>query len=186
MGNESNEDTASTNERSRWQGGLDNTDWSKTRVKFASKWIKSGSKVADLGCGTQILAYSIDASCEYTGFDIGKMNSKNILIDLNVDFDLGGVFDTAILLGVLEYLQDPFGTLESLNSKVDELIISYVFSKNSNPKTIDKRTAIGVLNHFNEKEFLSRLGSLGLSVLEKEVIWNREEDKHVIFYLEWR
>lgn len=185
MENERRQDSEYALDYSRWKGGLDETDWSKTRVKLASKWIKSGSKVADLGCGTQILAHSIDSTCRYSGYDIHKMNPKNILIDLNGDFNLGDVFDTAVLLGVLEYLHNPFETLASLHRIANDLILSYVFQKESNLETIDKRISIGVLNHFNEQEFLESLESLGLSVLERKVIWNRQEDEHVIFHLEW-
>ena len=170
---------------SRWKGELDETDWSKFRVKIASKWIEGSSKVADLGCGTQILARSLDASCKYSGYDIHNMNPRNILIDLNEDFDLGRVFDYAILLGVLEFLDDPFVTLASLQHQADELILSYVFSKESNLEIIEKRISIGVLNHFGQKEFLSGLESLGLSVLDRKVIWDRQEDEHIIFHLEW-
>ena len=170
---------------SRWKGELDETDWSKFRVKLASKWIGRSSKVADLGCGTQILARSLDASCKYSGYDIHKMNPRNILIDLNEDFDLGSVFDIAILLGVLEFLDDPFATLASLQNQADELILSYVFSKESNPEIIEKRISIGALNHFGQQEFLSGLESLGLSVLDRKVIWDRQEDKHIIFHLQW-
>lgn len=175
----------SPNPNIRWQGGLDSEDWSKERIRVASGWIKAKSKVADLGCGTQVLAKSLHQDCQYTGLDIGNMNSKNVHLDLNKEFDFHEFFDVAVLLGVLEYLEDPISTIKRLKEHCNEVIISYVCAKESNSSIKKIRERIGVTNHLTESDLRVLLEGINLLILNEFTIWNNPGDKHLMFHMKW-
>lgn len=169
----------------RWQGDLDAEDWSKERIRVASNWIKSDRKVADLGCGTQVLADKIDESCAYTGYDVGKMNVENIHLDLNKKFELNEFYDVVVLLGVLEYLEDPLSTVRRLKMYCNEVIISYVSAKNLHSSNIKIREGIGVKNHLTKVALTDCLRESDLAIINNFTIWDNPNDEHLMYHLSW-
>ena len=169
----------------RWQGDLDSENWSKERIRVASNWIKTNRKVADLGCGTQILAEEIHEGCVYAGYDVGKMNIKNIYIDLNKKFELNEFYDVVVLLGVLEYLEDPISTVRRLKMYCNEVIISYVSAKNLHSSNIKIREGIGVKNHLTKIALTDCLRESDLAIINDFTIWDKPNDEHLMYHLRW-
>jgi hypothetical protein len=104
----------------------------------------NNSSIVDFGCGDKsILSYY--SPTEYIGLD------KDIKADIVVDFDtqtvtLDKVYDVGLILGVLEYLNDPDLLIENYKASVKRFIIMVL--TRDNPKV-----AHGWKRAFNDKSF---------------------------------
>lgn len=93
--------------------------WSD-RWEFVKKYIPSGVSVLDIGCGNKEALDYIKPS-KYIGIDL--CDSADIVADLNKPITLNDKFDIALLLGVLEYVDDPEFTLTNIVNNSDSFII---------------------------------------------------------------
>jgi len=121
----------------------------------------------------------------YTGYDVGKMNAKNIHLDLNKKFELNEFYDVVVLLGVLEYLEDPVSTVRRLKRYCNEVIISYVAAKNLHSSNVKIREGIGVKNHLTKIALTSCLRESDLTIINHFTIWDNPNDEHLMFHLRW-
>tara|TARA_Y100000389_G_scaffold204538_1_gene257787 strand:+ start:2386 stop:2973 length:588 start_codon:yes stop_codon:yes gene_type:complete len=105
--------------------------------KLISKWIKSDSKVLDLGCGDgsllkllneerNVTGYGIDSSIEKTIKSLDK-NINVINADINNKFDLflEKSFDYVILAQSLQVVNNPVSLIKEMLRIGDEAIISF-------------------------------------------------------------
>ena len=121
----------------------------------------------------------------YTGYDIGKMNVENIYLDLNKKFELHEFYDVVVLLGVLEYLENPISTVKRLRMYCNEVIISYVSAKNLHSSNIKIREGIGVKNHLTKFALTSCLRESDLAIIKDFTIWDNPNDEHLMYHLRW-
>ena len=93
--------------------------WS-SRWHFVKDYIPNGGSVIDFGCGNREALDYINPS-KYLGVD--TCQGADLLADLNHPFQLNQKFDTALLLGVFEYLDNPEFTLKNIASAADYFVV---------------------------------------------------------------
>src|ERR1700743_3487879 len=79
------------------------------RTKLVATLVPDNSRVIEFGAGRRVLERYLDPSCTYVPSDIVDRGPRTIVCDLNQRPlpDLGaGVYDVAVILGVLEYVSD--------------------------------------------------------------------------------
>jgi hypothetical protein len=93
--------------------------WSDRWV-FVKDYIPNHVSIIDFGCGNK---ESLDyiTPTQYLGVDC--LASADLVADLNKPFSIDNKFDVALLLGVLEYLDDPEYTLKHIVPCADCFII---------------------------------------------------------------
>ena len=137
--------------------------WSKRNVEIV-KYIPNNCSVIDFGCGNrEILGYL--SPTKYLGIDIEP--TANIVADLNqmLPTDIPQGWDVGLLLGVLEYVNDPDQTLKNIVGYADQFfVLSLITGKKHNwqrawtPDTIDqclRRHFASVEHHSFSKYILS-------------------------------
>ena len=84
--------------------------WSN-RWAFVKEYIPNNTSIVDFGCGNK---ESLDyiTPTRYLGVD--RLPNADLVADLDHPFFLNDKFDVALLLGVLEYVNDPEYTLTNI------------------------------------------------------------------------
>ena len=172
-----------------------NRYWSERGFKMRSKlmerevifldWIKTGSKVLDLGCGTSRLPYELkkQKNCDVSGLDVSSLVIDNlrqagiggITADIeSPDFHLTDHYDYIVISEVLEHIKYPEDIISKIKDQADYLAISI-------PNSAFYRYRLGLmfggrfftqwmthpaehLRFWSHKDFLVWLNDLGLSV----------------------
>src|SRR6185312_8871325 len=97
------------------------------RTRIAAGFVPDGSRVIEFGAGNRLLEKHLDSSCTYTPSDLVDRGPGTIVCDLNERPlpDLGtDTYDTAVILGVLEYLTDVPSLIDWLAQHVPLCVIS--------------------------------------------------------------
>lgn len=93
--------------------------WAKRNI-YLKEFLSFDNTVVDFGCGDKsILNYYTFK--EYIGLD--KNNNADVIIDLNTAFTLPKVYDIGLVLGVLEYLDNPRNFLKNIQAYANTFII---------------------------------------------------------------
>jgi len=93
--------------------------WS-SRNLFVKNYIDDGVSIVDFGCGNKEILDFCQPS-KYLGIDV--VDTADLNLDLNSSFELDEKFDLGLLLGVLEYLNDPSFTLSNIKKFADKFIV---------------------------------------------------------------
>ena len=140
------------------------------RMKKASKYVQG--RVLDVGCGQAVFKTLLPQTCEYTGVDI-HLNGLHGHNYLEVDIESGnrqtidGLYDTIVMLAVLEHLYNPADVLAWCYTKlvpggrlvittptvVGDFIIGRIF-----------RMEVGHIKIFNHSELLDICTMAGFDV----------------------
>lgn len=93
--------------------------WSD-RWAFVKDYIPNNVSIIDFGCGNK---ESLDyiTPTRYLGIDL--LDSADLIADLNDPLTLDEKFDVALLLGVLEYVNNPEYTLTNIVPSADCFIV---------------------------------------------------------------
>lgn len=93
--------------------------WSN-RWRFVKDYIPNNVSIVDFGCGNkEVLDYITPT--DYVGVDCNE--PADVIANLNQKIILDKKFDTALLLGVLEYVDDPDYTLSNIVEYSDNFIV---------------------------------------------------------------
>jgi hypothetical protein len=84
--------------------------WSN-RWAFVKDYIPNNTSIVDFGCGNKELLDYLTPT-RYLGVD--RLPNADLVADLDEPFFLNDKFDVALLLGVLEYVNDPEYTLTNI------------------------------------------------------------------------
>ena len=93
--------------------------WSERNL-FVKQFIKDGISIVDYGCGHKDILQVCKPS-DYLGIDITEGADLNL--NLNSDFTLDRKFDLGLVLGVLEYVDNPSYTLSNIKKYATEVIV---------------------------------------------------------------
>jgi hypothetical protein len=106
-------------------------DWWKRANYVASRLIREGERVCDLGCGPRDYSPFMPLGCTYKRADIKAWDETVEVCDLNK-----GIFpsalktsDTALMIGVLEYITDLPALFKALSYQVDNIALTYCSSE---------------------------------------------------------
>lgn len=126
--------------------------------------------VADIGCGDQKLREALASrglKVDYTGYDLLPQTADVQRLDISLDAVPDG-HDLAVLLGVIEYLQDLADVLARLANKVPLLILSLVF-RQAETYSATALAELGWVNHLTAGELESMLLHSGYAVSARRV-----------------
>lgn len=93
--------------------------WSN-RLKFIKEYVADNQTVIDFGCGNREILEYIHPK-KYLGID--QVETADLVADLNQHIDIPDHYDIALILGVLEYLDNPDQTLLNIHECADKFII---------------------------------------------------------------
>ena len=122
-------------------------------------------QLADIGCGDQKLRDSLRArgvSMDYTGYDLLPQTSDVHRFDVRSDL-LPRQHDVAVMLGVIEYLQDLPVALGRLARQVPYLVLSHVI-RQGDTYTPDMLAKLGWVNHMERSELEAQLARSGYAI----------------------
>ena len=157
--------------------------WVHDRCRLAASMIDPNANVADLGCGMQVLREHLPPSTPYTGYDLGTMHPDNVHLDLDAPFRLEEAHTTAVVLGVLEYLDDPVQALASARATVDTLVVSFVCAHNACDDDLARRVDLGVKHHWSVEDLERIASNLHLVEAGRQVVWERPGERHLVLRL---
>jgi hypothetical protein len=133
------------------------------RTERAAQLVPNSSRVIEFGAGTRKLERYLDPSCTYVPSDMVDRGPGTIVCDLNErplpDFG-AGEYDTAVLMGVLEYMRDVPAIIDWLANQVQTCVVSYVCKEapRYSPRGIGEsiqRLKAGWMNNYREDELRS-------------------------------
>ena len=153
------------------------------RCRLAASMINDDANVADLGCGMQVLREHLPPSTPYTGYDLGTMHPDNVHLDLDAPFRLDEAHTTAVVLGVLEYLDDPVQALASARATVDTLVVSFVCAHYASEDDLARRVDLGVKHHWSVEDLQRIASNLHLVEAGRQVVWERPGEHHLVLRL---
>lgn len=93
--------------------------WSD-RWNFVKHYIPDNVSVVDFGCGNKEALDHIQPT-RYLGIDC--LTSADLVANLDEPFNLQEHFDVGLLLGVLEYVADPYYTLNNIVRSADHFVV---------------------------------------------------------------
>ncbi len=105
----------------RWQGL--NWEW-EGRAAVAREYLDGAASVVDIGCGKMTLKRLLPDSVRYQGVDIAPRDETTIVLDLNAQTLPDLDYEAAVVLGVVEYLDDPDAFFTRLE-QFDRLVFSF-------------------------------------------------------------
>jgi hypothetical protein len=153
------------------------------RTKRAAELIPDHSHVIEFGAAQRNLEKYLAPSCTYVPSDMVDRGPGTIVCDLNERPlpNLGaGVYDVAVILGVLEYLHNVPEVIDWLAKQVRVCVLSYVcmevkrFSLRGVRQAIGRRLGTRWMNNYNEEQLRSLFQERGFEQLSVETcIGNR-------------
>ena len=99
--------------------------WSN-RWAFVKDYIPNNVSIVDFGCGNREVLDYVKPS-RYLGID--RVDTADMVADLDQPLQIKGTFDLGLLLGVLEYLNDPERTLNNVVGYAREFVIVTLAAK---------------------------------------------------------
>jgi len=159
------------------------------RTERAAALVPNNSRVIEFGAGNRVLERYLDPSCRYVPSDIVDRGPGTIVCDLNQRPlpDLGpGVYDVAVIMGVLEYLRDVPSLLDWLAKYVPLCVVSYGCPDTNNHT---RRTSLGAIdrlsrgwmNNYREDELRSLFKERGYTSVHEENWANVDGYLHRLF-----
>jgi len=129
--------------------------------------------VSDIGCGDMKLRQFLESAglnCAYQGYDLVPQHPAVAALDIRVQ-PLPVPTDVAVMLGVVEYLDNLAQVLERLAGEVHWLLLSHVVSDYS-VYTPSKLQELGWMNHLARKDFGELLSSSGFAIEAEQLTSN--------------
>jgi len=163
-------------DRKRWTDPRSfHADW-EPRTERIAALIPKNTRVIEFGAANRLLERYLDPSCTYTPSDMVDRGSGTIVCDLNERPlpDLGaGVYDVAVLIGVLEYMRDLPSVLDWLTQYVGVCVLAYapVKANRYSPLAVlesVRRLRHGWMNNYREEEFQSLFRERGFDLVRGE------------------
>jgi len=124
------------------------------RTNFISKLISPNLSVIDFGCGSMAIK-EIAKIESYIGIDL---QDADINIDLNKEFPNVKHYDLGLIIGLLEYLDNPEDFIKRAKEVTDRMIICCLIS--SKPKKTWK-------THFSKEQLTNLLHNNFDEIIEK-------------------
>jgi hypothetical protein len=146
------------------------TKWER-RTQLAAEWLRGERVVADIGCGLMTLEGFLPKSSTYVPMDVVRRDARTIIFDLNKDRIPAVACDAAVLLGVLEYVDDLGSVLAQLR-RFPKTLLSYnhislndlLWKAGLRPKLVTWR------NRHTKSSLRRLLRSSGLQIMRERMI----------------
>ncbi|ETB33475.1 MULTISPECIES: class I SAM-dependent methyltransferase [Mycobacterium avium complex (MAC)] len=162
----------STTDYRRWLDPTSYDDSWECRTERAAQLVSAGHRVIEFGAGTRKLERYLDPSCTYVPSDLTDRGPGTIVCDLNSrPLPTLPDYDTAVLLGVLEYLRDVPEIIGWLASQVQFCVVSYVCRSAgsiSGVLEVLRRNRAGWMNHYSEAQIVELFREQGFEKVSVE------------------
>ena len=157
-----------------------NDQYSSRRCELAAAWLPDDGRIADVGCGPQmVLRRLIDPRIAYVPADIRGWSPEVVVIDLDrVEFPPGR-FDAVAMLGVLEFLQRPGAALRRARRASDTLIASYSHPRKGASK--QSREERGWISSLTENALSTLFARQGWAVQEVAEVFEVELSRELLY-----
>lgn len=119
------------------------------RLEFLKDYLPSNRSVIDFGCGNKEVLDYFQPS-KYFGIDKYD-KSADLIADLDYELNIEEHFDIGLVLGVLEYLENPDITLKNIKKFADKfyILVSTAPKKDQWKNSFTKESINEILkNHF--------------------------------------
>lgn len=139
------------------------------RSKIAGSAIPPGSSVLDIGAGSMVLKQYLDPSCGYQPCDLYPRTPGCLVADLNRDeFPKGRHYDWAVMLGVLQFLENPGLAASRCREVADNGVFSYPTATRDEPeqKELDWRRQEGWFNALSEERYVEMVRNAGWRIIK--------------------
>jgi hypothetical protein len=113
-----------TSPHERFQGAV--SEWPE-RARFAARFVRPGLRILDLGCGAMTVE-RVFAPSAYLPVDLVRRDARTRLLDLNqaaLPAAWLAEVDLVVVLGVLEYLDEPLAHLAAIARAGRPVLCSY-------------------------------------------------------------
>ena len=117
--------------------------------------LEPGATVVDLGCGQQTLRSLLAREVIYKPVDRIRYSDDTMVVDLNGPGP-DGQYDVAVMLGLLEYLQEPLGRFDWIAGHARYAVFSYV--DESHKKNRSRRSWQGCRDFDTVENYIKDLG----------------------------
>jgi hypothetical protein len=147
------------------------------RTRLIASFVPAKSRVIEFGAGTRRLENYLDPSCHYVPSDIVDRGPGTFICDLNSrPLPALDDYDTAVLIGVLEYLQDVPAVLDWLLRSISHCAVTYVCARTEPSRLAGLQDALtrvrmGWMNSYREQDLVSLFQARGFARV-KEATWN--------------
>jgi hypothetical protein len=118
-----------------------------SRNNYIKQYNLDNKSIIDFGCGTKdVLNYIFPK--EYLGIDI--VSTADLIYDLDtLTFKTEAHYDVALMLGLLEWMKNPFEFVNSVKTVADRFIILFLFKDQKKQKWKQSFNQIDVTNKLN-------------------------------------
>jgi len=101
---------------------MENDPDAQARIKKSCELldVKEGMTVLDVGCHKQEARNYLPENIRYCGIDVDKNHVKTVVADIDGGFSIKEKVDRILCLEVLEHLEIPGGTLQSIASNLKD------------------------------------------------------------------
>lgn len=164
----------------------------KDIIPFLQKYLNTGTKVIDVGCGSGYSTYKLhEAGYEVEAIDISKemltlankrLHNKNIPLyhcDVNDIPTEDGTYEGALAINVLEWTKNPYESLMELKRvlKKDALLCAAILGPSAGPRAHGYRRVYGeevILNGMMPWEFMQLAEENGFIVIDHYGVYKNE------------
>ena len=146
-----------------------------TRTKLMVRDIAAGSRVVDVGAGSQAARAMLPDGCEYVPVDIVSRSPDTIVCDVNRDELPELHADWLIASGVIEYAHDTPGFISWMSGVASRIAMSY---ETADGETKYYRRSQSWVNDYTSEQMLALLRQQGL-VVDDIATWRQQ----TIFWL---
>jgi hypothetical protein len=153
-------------ERFRNDRWLDNRSLDESwdeRPKLMVRNIQPGSRVVDVGAGSQAVRSELSPDCTYIPIDIVRRTPDTITCDLNREDPPDLMADYVVASGLLEYISDVPPLIQWMVSVAPHVTLSY---ETGEGETRSYRRRRGWINHYTQEELLAILNNSQLNIVE--------------------
>jgi hypothetical protein len=115
-----------------------------------------------------VLKEMLPPNCIYTPSDVWQRHPDIVVADLNKGEFPAGTYDTVVMLGVVQYLEDPLAAFRKSRQSAKSLIFSYDFHPVLTRRSILHMEKQGQLNHLRLPETESLLRIAGWTIEKRQ------------------
>jgi hypothetical protein len=168
-------------DRRRWANTRNIYSSWEPRSKMVAALVPKDSRVIEFGAGRRVLEKYLDPSCTYRPSDIVERGPGTLVCDLNERPlpDLGvDAYDVAVIVGVLEYVNDLPSMLDWLTRSVTTVVLTYACARAAphSARAVFEgavRLRHGWVNSYREAELRKLFGDRGFDVARTDS-WEKQ------------